>query len=296
MAETVAKYLLWKPDGLYVDATLGLGGHTACLLRSAAGGLKVIGVDRDSVSLELARERLGSFARRVTYVHGNFREIGELIGGRRCDGFLLDCGVSSFQLADTTRGFSYLRDGPLDMAMGDDGRSVRELLANADEKEIGGIIRTFGEERRYRAIARAIVEERTSRPIERSLHLRTVIERAVPARGAIATLSRCFQAFRIWANEELDSLRAFLPQAVELLNRDGRLVVVSYHSLEDREVKQFLKREETGCICPPDFPECRCGQVPRLKILTRRPVRPDANEVERNPRSRSAKLRAAKRV
>ncbi len=295
MVETVAKYLLWRTDGVYVDATLGFGGHSAHLLGQAPE-ITIIGIDRDSAALGQAKERLEGFGDRVTYVNGNFRAIAELINHRRCDGFLLDLGLSSFQLSDTRRGFSYSKDGPLDMAMGGDGSSVQELLAGADEKEIGLIIKTFGEERRHRAIARAIVRERTRRPIRRSLHLRDVIERAVPAKGAITTLSRCFQALRIWANRELENLEEFLPQAVELLNREGRIVVISYQSLEDRIAKQFLKKEETGCTCPPDFPECRCGRAPRLKILTRRPIPPDANEVERNPRSRSAKLRAAKRV
>ncbi|HER43025.1 MAG TPA: 16S rRNA (cytosine(1402)-N(4))-methyltransferase, partial [Candidatus Eisenbacteria bacterium] len=192
--------------------------------------------------------------------------------------------------------FSYLNDGPLDMSMGEDGRSVRQLISTGSEREIGRVIRDFGEERRYRAVAREIVRERERGPVTGTHHLRRAVERALPEKGRMSSLSRVFQAFRIWSNEELESLEDFLPQALDLLRPGGRLVVISYHSLEDRIVKRFMKREEEGCVCPKEFPECRCGKTSRVKIITRRPVRPSQREMAENPRARSARLRAAERI
>jgi 16S rRNA (cytosine1402-N4)-methyltransferase len=296
MVESVANFLLSNPEGIIVDATLGLGGHAEHLLEKGGSGLKVIGVDRDRSALEEAKRRLEPFGERVTYVCGNFRSIGKLILGLKCDGFLLDLGLSSYQLSDLKRGFSYMQDGPLDMSMGEDGRSVRGLLSTGGEKEIGRILREYGEERRYRVIARELARVGEEGGLISTRKLRAAVERVVPAKGLMSSLSRVFQALRIWANDELDSLREFLPQTVEFLNPGGRLVAISYHSLEDRIVKRFMKQEEDGCVCPPDFPECRCGRTVTLKVLTRRPVLPSPVELEGNPRARSAKLRAAERV
>jgi 16S rRNA (cytosine1402-N4)-methyltransferase len=232
----------------------------------------------------------------VKLVCANFSGIAALLGGRKADGFLLDLGVSTYQLSDATRGFSYQLNGPLDMAMGEDGLPVKEFIAGADEREIARVLREYGEERRSRAIAREIVRARSQRGMETTLQLREAVSRVAPREDVYGTLSRVFQALRIWANGELESLAAFLPQAVECSNAGARIVVISYHSLEDRIVKRFFRQEERGCTCPKDFPECRCGKSPRLAVLTRSAMRPPQEEIERNPRARSAKLRAAERL
>jgi 16S rRNA (cytosine1402-N4)-methyltransferase len=189
-----------------------------------------------------------------------------------------------------------MANGPLDMAMGEDGLSVAEFISSSEEREIADMLREYGEERRSRAIAREIVRLRDSRGMESTLQLREAVSRAAPARDVNGTLSRVFQALRVWANGELESLSEFLPAAVEHSNPGARIVVISYHSLEDRIVKRFFRQEALGCVCPKDFPECRCGKLPRLTVLTRSAVRPSPEEIERNSRSRSAKLRAAERL
>jgi 16S rRNA (cytosine1402-N4)-methyltransferase len=296
MGEMAVKMLLASRGGFLVDATVGTGGHTELILRAGGDRVEVLGIDRDPLALEEASKRLDPAASRVKLVCGNFREIGRFLGPRRADGFLLDLGLSSLQLSDANRGFSYLTDGPLDMAMGTDGHSVRDLLASATEWEIGRIIRDYGEERRSGAIAREIVRQRDARGMETTLQLRGCVAKGASKRDVMGTLSRVFQAFRIWANEELENLSEFLPHAVERLTAGGRIVVISYHSLEDRMVKRFFRQEERGCICPADFPECRCGKSPRLMVITRSAVRPSEEEVGTNPRSRSARLRAAERL
>jgi len=296
LAEEAVRLLVTDPEGRYIDATLGTGGHALRLLGAGGESLAVTGLDRDARALEEARRRLAGFPGRVTFLHGNFRRIGTLASNPPYDGILADLGLSSLQLSDPDRGFSYQKDGPLDMSMGGDGRSIMRLVSEGSEREIGRLIRDLGEERRYRAVAREIVKERSAGPITGTRHLRRVVERTLPARGRMSSLSRIFQAFRIWSNEELESLEEFLPQTLDLLRPGGRLVVISYHSLEDRTVKRFLKREEEGCICPKDFPECRCGRTGRVRIITRRPVRPSQRETTTNPRARSARLRAAERI
>lgn len=296
MAEEATRLLLTDPDGRYIDATLGTGGHTMRLLGAGGGSLSVTGLDRDMRAIEEAKRKLASFADRVTFLHGNFRRIDTLAAKPPYDGILADLGLSSLQLSDPDRGFSYLTDGPLDMSMGGEGRSVQMLVSKGNEREIGDVLRDYGEERRYRAVAREIARERAENPITGTHHLRRVVERALPVKGRMSSLSRVFQAFRIWSNEELESLEEFLPQSVDLLKPGGRLVVISYHSLEDRIVKRFLKREEEGCVCPKEFPECRCGRSSRMNIITRRPLRPSQRETTENPRARSARLRAAERI
>jgi 16S rRNA (cytosine1402-N4)-methyltransferase len=296
LAETAVDLLVARPGGLFVDGTAGTGGHTELILARAGEGSHVIAIDRDPGAIEAARGRLATFGARLALVRGNFRDIPAILGGRKADGFLLDLGVSTFQLSDATRGFSYQRSGPLDMAMGEDGRSVEELIARADEREIAGVLREYGEERRSRAIAREIARRRDAQGIRSTLQLREAVAKVAPADDLNGTLSRVFQALRIWANEELESLAAFLPRSVELTNPGGRIVIISYHSLEDRAVKRFFREEALGCTCPKDFPVCRCGKLPRLKVLTRSAVRPSAEEIERNTRARSARLRAAERL
>ncbi len=296
MAAEAAAILLERRDGFIVDGTVGLGGHAEAILRSGGEGLSLLGIDRDAGALALARARLAPFAERVRLVCGNFRDLARFAEGRRADGVLLDLGVSSYQLADGKRGFSYLVDGPLDMAMGADGRSVRELLAAAPGTEIRRVIKEYGEERAARRIADEIVRRRSRAAIATTFALRDCVAAVAPVRDRFSVLSRVFQALRIWANGELEHLAAALPEAVAALAPGGRIVVISYHSLEDRIVKDFLRREASGCICPRDFPECRCGHEPRLRLLTMKAARPSPEEIERNARSRSARLRAGERM
>ena len=296
MAEETARLLCAeRSGGLIVDGTLGLGGHAELILR-AGEGFSVLGIDRDPAAIAVARERLAPFGERATLVAGNFRDLARLLGGRPADGVLLDLGMSSFQLGDAARGFSYLTDGPLDMTMGPDARPARELLSSSDEREIARVIRELGEERRARRMAREIVRRSAEGRMRTTFDLRDAVAAAAPARDRADTLSRVFQAVRIWANGELDHLEASLPAALDALAPGGRLVVIAYHSLEDRIVKRFFRREERGCVCPADFPECRCGGTPRLRPLFRSALRPSPEEIAANVRSRSARLRAGERV
>ncbi|MDD4858027.1 MAG: 16S rRNA (cytosine(1402)-N(4))-methyltransferase RsmH, partial [Candidatus Krumholzibacteria bacterium] len=261
LAETAVELLCARGAGFIVDGTIGTGGHAELILSVGSGSMNLLGIDRDPVAVEEARERLSPFGTRVTLACGNFRKISDLLGGRMADGFLLDLGLSTYQLSDATRGFSYLSNGPLDMMMGKEGRSVEKFISRADEREITDVLREYGEERRSRAIAREIVRFRTAHGMRTTLQLREAVTRIAPREDVNGTLSRVFQALRIWANEELESLAEFLPQAVECSNPGGRIVIISYHSLEDRIVKRFFRQEERGCTCPEDFPECRCGKV-----------------------------------
>jgi 16S rRNA (cytosine1402-N4)-methyltransferase len=273
LAETAVELLLARKSGLFVDGTVGTGGHTELILETAGSSAEVLGIDRDAGALDAARARLAGFGARVKLVCANFRDIARLLDGRKADGFLLDLGVSTYQLSDAKRGFSYMANGPLDMAMGRDGLSVGEFIASSEEREIADVLREYGEERRARAIAREIVRFRDSRGMETTLQLREAVAKVASPRDV-----------------------KFLPAAVEHSNRGARIVVISYHSLEDRVVKRFFRQEALGCVCPKDFPECRCGKLPRLAVLTRSAVRPSPEEIERNSRSRSAKLRAAERL
>ncbi|MBD3179886.1 MAG: 16S rRNA (cytosine(1402)-N(4))-methyltransferase RsmH [Candidatus Latescibacteria bacterium] len=295
MKKEVLNYLINDPEGLYLDCTVGTGGHSLAILQSNQD-TRVIGIDRDQEALEIAKERTGEYAPRIEFFLGNFRDAGEYLRGRRCDGFLLDLGLSSYQLSDESRGFSYMKDGPLDMAMGSGSRSVAGFITSAEMSSIKEVLREFGEVRKPGRIARRIIEERERGSIERTFQLKEIIEGVVPPHRVYGTLSRVFQALRIWANRELESLDDFLRHSLDLLNSGGRMVIISYHSLEDRMVKTFFREKEKGCICPPDFPVCSCGREPELRIITRRPVLPSGDEIAANSRSRSAKLRAAERI
>jgi 16S rRNA (cytosine1402-N4)-methyltransferase len=296
LVDEVVRFLMTGREGKYIDGTVGMGGHAEAILEAGGEKVRLIGIDRDPKALAAAGDRLRRFGDRVTLIQGDFSEISTHMTGGKCEGILLDLGISSLQIADRERGFSYLADGPLDMAMGPGGRDVEELIDTATETELAGIIRQYGEERRSRAIAREICRERSAGRIESTAGLRAAIEKVAPARDTISTLARVFQALRIWANRELEALAAFLPAALDLCAPGGRLVLISYHSLEDRTVKRFFQAEEKGCTCPSDFPECVCGRLPRLKVLTRRPVVPGEEEISENPRARSARLRAAERL
>jgi 16S rRNA (cytosine1402-N4)-methyltransferase len=292
-----------RPGGRYIDGTLGGGGHTALLLARSAPDGRVLGIDADPAALDRARLRLSSEveAGRLVLARGNFAALADLAGDAGfapVDGILLDLGLSSDQLADRARGFSFAADAPLDMRFDPArGQSAAELVNTLDEADLADLIYRYGEERRSRAIARRIVAQRGRAPIERSGELARLVESVIRGRpGGIHPATRTFQALRIAVNDELGSLEAALPAALDTLRPGGRIAVISFHSLEDRIVKHFFQAEERGCVCPRELPACVCGRSPRLRILTRHPVTAGEAELAANPRARSAKLRAAERL
>jgi len=291
-----------QPGGRYVDATVGLGGHAAEILARATPGGRLLAIDRDPEALREARARLAAYGDRIMFAQARFDALDEIArreGFERVQGVLLDLGVSSLQLDAAERGFSFQQEGPLDMRMGPDASiTAAEIVNRWPEDELARIIYTYGEERRSRRVARAIV---AARPLRTTRELADVVARAAGGGGRTAVgrlhpATRTFQALRIAVNGELEALEAVLPQAAGLLAPGGRLAVIAFHSLEDRIVKQFMARESTDCICPPRQPYCTCGHRATLTRLTRKPVRAREEEVSRNPRSRSARLRVAERL
>ncbi len=296
VSETVE--ILAPREGLFVDATAGAGGHAEALL-DAHPGVRLLAIDRDESALAMCRERLARFGGRVVFHRGNFSRLEEAFaacGEPAAAGILADLGVSSMQLDQAGRGFSFRRDGPLDMRMGGEGVTAADIVAGATAEELGRIFREYGEERMAGRIARRIVEERSRAPILTTRQLATLVAGVVGRRGEIDPATRVFQALRIEVNQELAALSRFLKSAVERLQREGRVAVISYHSLEDRRVKEAFRRESAGCLCPPGLPVCVCGGRRVLRILTRKPIRPSTEEVAANPRARSARLRAAERI
>ncbi len=304
MANEVVEFLAPAPGSRHIDATVGGGGHTERILEASSPDGKVLGLDADPAAIDRARGRLARFGDRVVLRQANFRELREVAppaGFEAVEGCLFDLGLSSEQLADRSRGFGIRTGGPLDLRFDPSrGRPASELLATLRGPELRTLFRRYGEEPFADRIARAIVEARTRRAIERAEDLAALVEEVVPGplrgRRRIHPATRVFQALRIAVNDELEALRDGLAAAVELLRPGGRLVVLSYHSLEDRIVKRFIAAERRGCTCPPEAPVCGCGRRPRLRPLTRRPVRPGSVEVLTNPRARSARLRAAERL
>lgn len=286
--------------GLFIDATLGMGGHSEGILE-VSPATSVIGIDQDSEALELAKARLSRFGKRVTFVRANFCEIGKVVKGEQPAGIIADLGVSSMQLDSGSRGFSFRFDAPLDMRMDadSDGITAAELLATATEKEIADIIYQYGEERASRKIARWIVEKRESgEQIETTVQLAELVRRAVKTspKDKIHPATRTFQALRIAVNNELEILEQFITDSVDLLKTNGVLAVITFHSLEDRIVKQTFQRLAGKCSCPPRIPQCVCGAAKRVEILTKKPIVADESEQFENPRSRSAKLRACRKL
>jgi 16S rRNA (cytosine1402-N4)-methyltransferase len=279
-----------------VDATLGAGGHARALLQ-AGPEIRLLGLDRDPDAVELARDRLADFGDRVEIVRANFGDLGTALEGYPApDGILADLGLSSMQLERAERGFSFRRDGPLDMRMSRTGRTAADVVANASSEELSRIFFEYGEERMAIKITRAILEERSRGPITTTRQLSRIVAGVKGDREKIDPATRVFQALRIEVNEELQSLSRFLAYAVEKLNAGGRLSIISYHSLEDRMVKETFRRESGICLCPKKLPVCVCGARRALVVLTRRPIRPSDSEVAANPRSRSARLRGAQKV
>ncbi|WP_411167958.1 16S rRNA (cytosine(1402)-N(4))-methyltransferase RsmH [Clostridium sp. MB05] len=291
-----------KEDGIYVDGTLGGGGHSLEILKNLSESGTLIGVDQDKDALKAAGERLQSF-KNVKFVHSNFYNIDSILNNldiEKIDGMLMDLGVSSYQLDEGDRGFSYMQDAPLDMRMNrENSLSAYEVINEYEEEEIYRIIRDYGEEKFAKRIAKFIVENRQNKPIETTLELVEIIKAAIPARARREgphPAKRTFQAIRIEVNSELSILNKAIEDGVNRLNKGGRMAIITFHSLEDRIVKVKFKELATSCTCPKEFPICVCGGKAKVKLISRKAIEPTKNEVEENPRSRSAKLRVIERI
>ncbi len=294
-----------REGGSYIDCTTGLGGHSTAIAERMGESGRLLCLDQDREALEFARAKLAPFGRRVRFVHANFRELAEIAtreGFQEADGILMDLGISSFQIGEARRGFAFGLEGPLDMRMDPDsgGTTAAEIVNTWDESSLADLFYQLGEERQSRRIARAIVR---NRPLQTTWDLARSVEQAVGGtrrQTHIHPATKVFQALRLHVNGELDTLNVALPLAHSLLgsgnSHGGRLAVISFHSLEDRIVKQYIRREASDCLCPPGLPECRCGHRATLRDLTRKAIRPSEAEVASNPRARSAVLRAAERI
>lgn len=291
-----------KPDGIYVDGTLGGAGHSSRIAAQLTTG-RLIGIDRDPVALQAAGKRLEPYKNNITLVHSNFCQIAQVLREQNIsgvDGILLDLGVSSPQLDDAQRGFSYMADAPLDMRMnGQDALTAKQVVNTWPREELRRILYTYGEERYAPQIASAICRRREEKTIETTLELVDVIRSAMPPaalREKQHPAKRSFQAIRIAVNDELGSVETVMADAIPLLNPGGRLAVITFHSLEDRIVKTAMAEAAKGCTCPPSFPVCVCGKKPQVKLISRKPITASDEELEQNPRSRSAKLRVCEKV
>ena len=291
-----------RPDGIYVDGTLGGAGHSSQIVARLTTG-RLIGVDRDAVAHKAAAERLKPWEDKVTQVHANFSQIPQVLqslGISGVDGILLDLGVSSPQLDDGERGFSYMQDAPLDMRMnGEDSLTAHTVVNTWPYEELRRILYDYGEERYAPQIASAICRRRETTPIETTLELVDVIRSAMPApalREKQHPAKRSFQAIRIAVNDELGAVESIMKEAYSCLNPGGRLAVITFHSLEDRIVKNGMAEAARGCTCPPEFPVCVCGKKPKVKLITRKPITASQEELQVNPRSRSAKLRVCEKI
>lgn len=303
MPVEVIHYLGCRAGGVYLDGTLGGGGHGEAILKASAPDGVLIGIDRDEAAIEQAKKVLQPYKERVVFIRADFGEIREVLigaGFTSVDGILLDLGVSSYQLDEASRGFSFRQNAPLDMRM-DRGAKVSayDLVNTLGAEELAEIIRSFGEERFSMRIARAVVRFRETKPVETTRELAELVAEAIPRRfhgTRIHPATRTFQAIRIAVNSELEQLRQGLADGIKCLGKDGRMVVISYHSLEDRIVKRAFREAASPCKCPPKIPRCVCGKEPIVKVLTGRVVKAGELEVGENPRARSAKLRAVQKI
>lgn len=287
-----------KPSGIYVDGTLGGGGHSYEICKRLDSEGRLIGIDQDAEALEAAKKRLGEFKDRITLVKSNYERTNEVLkklGIEKVDGIILDLGVSSYQLDNAERGFSYREDAPLDMRMDrEQTMSAKEIVNGYSQEELFRVIREYGEERYAGSIARNICRRREKKVIETTFELVDIIRTSMPAKaknGKGHPAKRTFQAIRMECNRELDVLKEALENMVDLLNDGGRLAIITFHSLEDRLVKTSFRRYENPCVCPPDFPICVCGRKSKGRVITRKPRIPSAEETEKNTRAKSAKLR-----
>ncbi len=297
------EYLDPKPGGVYIDGTLGGAGHSSEIVKRIVPGGVLIGIDQDSNAIDAAKRRLEAYKDNVVIVRDNFRNIKTIAlqkGFKEVDGILLDIGVSSHQLDEKERGFSYMHDGPLDMRMDTESSlNASDIVNNSSEQELIRILRDYGEEKWAVRIAKFITEERKNSRIDTTFKLADIIQRAIPAaarRDGGHPAKRTFQALRIAVNDELQVLEEAVTNAARLLKPGGRLVVITFHSLEDRIVKKIFNNMEKPCTCPPQLPVCACGKEPLLRVITKKPVTAGAEELKVNTRSKSAKLRAAERV
>ena len=297
LVEETIQALAVQPGGRYIDCTLGGGGHTVAILEHSSPGGQLLGIDADPEAIKAARQRLRAYSDSILLINDNFVNLKSICykyDFLPLHGILFDLGLSSLQLNGNGRGFSFKHRAPLDMRLNPDQELTAAYIVNTyPEAELARLIRTYGEERYSRQIARRIVQER---PIKTTLELARAIERVVKKRSKIHPATKTFQALRIAVNQELEHLELALKQAVDLLGFEGRLVVISYHSLEDRIVKQFMQRESKDCICPPGTPTCVCGHTASLRLIKKRVITPSPEEVQSNPRSHSARLRVAERV
>ncbi len=291
-----------KPDGIYVDGTLGGAGHAFHVCEKLSEQGRFIGIDQDKEAIAAASKRLEAFGDKVQIIKSNYvhmKEVLQELGVEKVDGIVLDLGVSSYQLDNAERGFSYREDAPLDMRMDrDQGTSAKEIINGYSEEELFRIIKEYGEERYARNIARNICKDREEKEIETTFELVDIIRKSMPAKarnGKGHPAKRTFQAIRIECNQELEVLRQALDSMVDLLKEDGRLCIITFHSLEDRMVKNSFRKNENPCTCPPSFPVCVCGKESKGKVVTRKPILPTEEELENNSRSKSAKLRVFER-
>ena len=292
-----------KPDGIYLDGTLGGGGHSYEICRRLGDGGRLIGIDQDEAAIEAAGKRLAEFGDKVTIIRNNYRNAREAlaqIGVDKVDGIVLDLGVSSYQLDTVERGFTYKYDTPLDMRMDQRQKlTARDIVNTYSEQELYHIIRDYGEDQFAKNIAKHIVQARVDKPIETTYELNDIIKAAIPAKMRATgghPSKRTFQAIRIECNHELDVLKDSLDDMIDMLNHQGRLCIITFHSLEDRIVKNVYRQKENPCTCPPEFPVCVCGRTPYGKATPRKPILPSTEEMEENSRSKSAKLRVFERI
>jgi 16S rRNA (cytosine1402-N4)-methyltransferase len=304
MRQEAVTCLACRPGGIYVDGTLGGAGHARAICERIMPGGRLIGIDQDRAAIAHAESFLEAYANQIALFHGNFIQLPDYLNQlniKAVDGILLDLGLSQYQLESSGRGFSFQKDEPLDMRM--DVRSplrAVDLINDLEERELIHIFKTYGEERWSKRIARAVVAARDRGPLETSRQLADLVSSAVPGRAAaqqkIHPATRVFMALRIAVNEELERLTAFLEIAADLLAPGGRLCILSFHSLEDRIVKQRFRLLAQGCTCPPDLPVCACGKRPQVRLITRKALRPDAREIALNPMARSTRLRAVEKL
>lgn len=289
-----------KPDGLYVDCTAGGGGHSLAIARRLNEKGRLITIDRDPEAIATVTDRLALFSDRVEIINSNYSELRTILGDRKADGVLIDLGVSSYQIDTPERGFSYMNDAPLDMRMNpNDPISARDIVNNYSEEQLADIIFRFGEEKFSRRIAASIVKKRQFKPIETTLELSGLVAESIPPKfreKGSNPAKRTFQAIRIEVNHEIDIIEPTVRTISDILNPGGRMAVITFHSLEDRLVKQTLSELARGCTCPPEFPVCVCGKKPIMKLITKKPLLPSAEELTENKRSHSAKLRIAEKL
>jgi len=299
LAETAVDHLITVTDGTYVDCTLGGGGHSELILQRLQSSGKLVAIDADPDAIQFAGTRLKKYTN-LKVVRGFFDQIDVLLmedNSLPVHGFLFDLGISSFQIDQKDKGFSFQLEGPLDMRFNPNQKMTAKKVINTySAGELEKIFRAYGEERFSRAISKRIVEERKSEVIQTTRQLVDIIKKVIPGHTQVKSLARIFQAIRIEVNQELERLKTGLEHAFNCLDKSGRLVVISYHSLEDRIVKEFFRFKEKDCVCPPDFPKCICQKESELRIVTKKPQKPELSEIKENSRSRSAKLRVAEKI